>query len=404
MARDAVIPRVALLRRVERVALVFLACAALAATCLAHPARRALAEGLPEPKLAEAEAAALMDKGGNILYQRNGTKHMHPASVTKVMTAMVALDSGCDLGDTITLAAPDLGDDSQMGDYAEGDKATLGELLRVLLVYSANDAAYNIAEHVAGSQEAFVDLMNRKAAEIGMDNTHFLNTHGLGEDGHYTCAIDLCTMGRYALEHYPFIAQAGLMHSVGTTVQGERIVLYSTNRLLDTYPGIRGLKTGALIGNYTFVGGAGRGNTQLYVAVLGCKTLSARFDDAAALMDWGYAQYRERAVARRDWALRLQPHAYDLAAKVVVSPTSDAAVQLWPEGGALAYRSVLARPSSLLDAGDACGWTTWQQAGSELCGVAYATREQPVRVSSWPVFSLPLFTNTATLGRSDLVG
>ena len=119
----------------------------------AEAARMAALAAAPAPPLAEAQGAAIVDGGGNILWQKNGDQRMSPASTTKVMTAVVALDAlknGISLDDQVSLVAPDLGPEAQMADYANGEQAVLRDMLRVMLVYSANDAAYNVARHVAG--------------------------------------------------------------------------------------------------------------------------------------------------------------------------------------------------------------------------------------------------------------
>ena len=130
------------------------------------------------------------------------------ASITKVMTAIVALDSGVNLDEPCKITVPDLEEGSQVAGLTSDDTPTLRQLIMMMLVYSANDAAYNIAINVSGSQQAFVDQMNKKAAEIGMTHTQFQNPHGLDANGHYSTARDLALMGRYAREHYPLIASA----------------------------------------------------------------------------------------------------------------------------------------------------------------------------------------------------
>ena len=354
---------------------------------------------LDEPELTEADAAVLLDKGGNVLYAKEPEKREHPASITKVMTAMCVLDSGHKLDEVVDITAPDLGENSQMGDYATGDKITLGELLQVMLVYSGNDAAWNAGVYVAGSEEAFVDLMNKKAAQIGMDHTHFANCHGLEDDNHYSCAYDIALMGCYALEHYPYIAQTVVRHTVEAHVYDEVLVLNSTDRLLDTFDGIRGIKTGAIVNNYTFLGASGRGNTQLYTSVLGCQTFMGRFDDAAALMEWGYEHYQDKVLTRGNWVTRVEPYALDLGQKAILVSEQDFTGSVWPSMGKFGYSTVLNRPHHLLDVGQTYGWTSWRQSGSDLGFAYYTTRPAPQAVSSWPVFELPLFSDVSTLGR-----
>ena len=361
----------------------------------------ASAQEVAPPVFAEATCAALIDQNGNVVYQQNQEQRMSLASITKVMTAMCVLDSGISLDEVVPLVTPTLDEESQMAGYTEGDKASVRELLQVMLVYSANDAAHNLAVRVAGSIESFSDLMNKKAAEIGMKNSHFVNPHGLEDDNHYSCAIDLARMGKYALENYPFIAQTITMRSVKTTAHGEAIELLSTDDFLDSYSGARGIKTGAVITNYTFLGAAGRGNKQLYSAVLGCTSAEGRFADTITLMDWGFARYRDMQISCASWVLRAQPYAYDFGLRAVVSSPKDTFASVRSKGGDASYVNVMSRSNRLLEADTVYGWSRWTQSGTNMGTALYATRSKPVRVSSWPLFSLPLFTDMSQLDGSD---
>lgn len=358
---------------------------------------RAEAQEVAPPAFKEATCAALIDQGGNIVYQQNPEQHMSLASITKIMTAMCVLDSNVPLDEVIPLTTPELDEDSQMAGYVEGDKASIRELLQVMLVYSANDAACNLAVRVAGSIQAFSDLMNKKAAELGMTNSHFVNPHGLEDDNHYSCAIDLVRMGKYALENYPFIAQTITKRSVSTTVHGEAIEFLSTDHFLDYYPGARGIKTGAVVTNYTFLGASGHGNKQLYSAVLGCASAEGRFEDTITLMDWGYARYRDMQISNKSWILRAQPYAYDFGQRAIVSSPQNSYASVRSKGGDASYVNVMSRSNRLLEAGTGYGWSRWTQGGSNMGTALYGTRSKPVRISSWPLFSLSLFADASQL-------
>jgi D-alanyl-D-alanine carboxypeptidase (penicillin-binding protein 5/6) len=349
------------------------------------------------PELVEAKGAVVIDQGGNVLYSLNPELELPLASITKVMTAVVALDAGMQLDQVVTLKDATGFVEPQMVCYGDGDQVTFRELLQVMLVWSANDAAYNVAILTAGSVDAFADLMNAKAKELGMDHSHFRNPHGLDEEGHYSCAIDLARLSRYALEKYPFIANTVLMPEVSTTVRGERITLSATDWLLKQYSGIRGVKTGFVTDNYTFMGASGRGPVQLYTAVVGCTSGLGRFTDTAILMDWAYDRYDEVSLSNASWPVRLQPYAYDLLLKTAVMPNSNYVAKMWPGGGDLSYASVLARPNRLLETAKPAGWTSWSQSDRTMGRSFYDTAATPVRASSWPVFSEPLFIDTSSL-------
>ncbi len=373
----------------------------LVCVCLfACPTGSALAEQVDsEPDLKEAEGAALIDSGGNVLYEFNANEQFPPASTTKVMTAMVALDSGHKLDETVDIVIDDLGEGGQLADYGDEDQIPLGELMEVMLVYSGNDAAYNTACYVAGSEEEFAKLMNEKAKAIGMTNTHFVNSHGMDVDDHYSCAKDLAIMGRYALQHYPFIANAVVKEDVETTVHGEQIVLMATDQLLGKFDGIRGVKSGAVGAGYSFVGASGRGNVQLYSGVIGCKTPMGRFDDTAALMEWGYENFVDRMVTHPQWVTRWQPYAFNLGYKVPLSETREVQCSVWPDGADISSVNMMPRTNSLAQTSTVYGWTNWKQ-GERNVGISLSkSGNRPERMSAWPQFSLPLFKEPDSVGK-----
>ena len=335
----------------------------------------AAAAELGEPTIAHGKSAIVVDSAGNVLYGLNPDEEMPMASITKVMTAMV-----------------------QQAGYVETDTPTFRELMEVMLVFSGNDAALNVATNVAGSEQAFVDLMNQKAQEIGMEHTHFANPHGLDAEDHYSCASDLVKMGRYALSHYPYIAQTVVKRSTTAHVNGYEVVLSSTDELVGSYAGMRGIKTGAEDSGYAFLGACERDNVQLYTCVLGADTADGRFEDTVSMLDWAYGTYQRLDPSRDSWVVRLQPWAYGLGLKVVVSPSDSTAGMVWPDGSDVSYSTTMAGPTTLLDAGTLCSTTLWTQQDRSLGGTHLRTRSVPVCVSAWPALCLPLFYDTATLG------
>lgn len=358
----------------------------------------ALAADLGEPELSEAQSAYLVDQVGNVLYEKNAEDEMPMASTTKIMTAMVALDSGKSLDDLCTIQPFEDSEGAQMAGYVTTDTPTFGELLRVMLVYSANDAAYNVAVNVSGSEEAFVELMNQKAQELGLDHTHFANTHGLEADEHYSCAKDLATMGRYALQNYPLIAQLVSTEQTMGTVNGEDVWFASTDQLLTSYAGARGIKTGAVASGTCFLGAAERNNVQLFSAVMGCTTSAGRFNDTAALWDWAFNSYRRYEVAHKAVTLRLHDYAYNFLFKVAFAATDDAEAMVWPGGGDLSYTLQSPNIQLLMEPGGGYGSSTWTQSGRTLCHAYFGARPRLVRASAWSPFTLPLFYSAQELG------
>ncbi|MCH3948669.1 MAG: D-alanyl-D-alanine carboxypeptidase [Olsenella sp.] len=348
-------------------------------------------DSLSGPVLSEAQCAIVEDSAGNVLYEKNADKQMPMASITKVMTAMVALDSGIDLDTRCQIHATNLGADSQTAGFVEGDTPTLRELLRVMLVYSANDAAENVALNVAGSEDAFVELMNEKAQELGMTSTHFVNPHGLDEDGHYSTVSDLALMGRVALSEYPFIASTVHTHSVTVSVAGTQKTFYSTDELLGTYRGIRGIKTGYVAGSAAFLGACQRNGVELFTCVLGAQTSSGRFADTATLLDWAYANFKRVSVASDSWVVGVRPYAYNFAMSCAVMPIGDETAAMWPEGGSLSFSTTMLQRNLVVDNGQPVGSTTWTQDGRSAGSVHYAARLSLANIPRVNVFTLPLY-------------
>ncbi|MDI9590419.1 MAG: D-alanyl-D-alanine carboxypeptidase family protein [Acidobacteriota bacterium] len=343
-----------------------------------------------EPVIDEGAAAVVMDAGGEVLFDRNGEQELPPASITKVMTAMVALDSGIPLDEPIAFVVVEYPEGAQLAGYKDGDTPTLRELLIVSLVYSGNDAAMNVAYAVGGSKEGFADLMNRKVEELGLSHTHFMNPHGLEEEGHYSNARDLCTMGRYALEHYPFIRDAVRMQGVDIVADGKTIGLESTDELLKTYDGMLGIKTGNTESGASFLGAARRDLVTLYSCVLCCETREGRFKDSASLLDWGFGLYAERPLARAERPMRVAQWQDGFWLRCPVSAQRSVNGSVF-QGGEVTYQTVMLRPNALVSAGSTYGTTVWSQGDRHVGSVEYRATDDPVRSPAWNPFLLPLF-------------
>ena len=314
-----------------------------------------------EPKLTEATTAIVTDAQGNVLWSKNPDQELPMASITKVMTAMVALDSGIDLDKPCEITVPNFEAGSQVAGLTADDTPTLRQLIMMMLVYSANDAAYNIAINVSGSQQAFVEQMNKKAAEIGMTHTQFQNPHGLDADGHYSTARDLALMGRYAREHYPLIASAVHTRSYTTTVGGEQHTFHSTDDLMDTYRGLLGIKTGAEDSGTAFLGASKRGNVTLYTCVLGCQTTQGRFDDTAILMDWAYHNYNRISVQRANQVIQIRFSEDNFLLSAVVKPSTSTTYMAWPGSKDFTYQTTMLSPNYPVANNQLISSTDWSQ-------------------------------------------
>lgn len=241
-----------------------------------------------------APAAVLMEpKTGRVLFEKNSHEVCCCASITKVMTmilVMEALDSGkISLQDTVSAsehAASMGGSDIWL---KPGETMTVDELIKAVMVASANDAAVALAEHVCGSEDLFVSEMNRKAKELSMAETVFKNCNGLDEDGHVTSAYDVALMSRELIKHKKIFDYTSIWMDY---LRDGKTQLVNTNKLLKSYKGITGLKTGTTSqAGSCITATATRENLTLNAVVLGGANGKERFKDAAVLMDFGFANY-----------------------------------------------------------------------------------------------------------------
>lgn len=267
-----------------------LCCAALALLCL-MPASAWAAAGEPA---VEAGAALLMERDtGAVLYESNAHARLEPASVTKVMTmllVMEALDSGrLALDDMVTASAHAASMGGSQVYLKEGEQMSVRDLLKAVAVASGNDAAVALAEHLAGSEDAFVARMNQRAEELGMEDTTFVNCTGLPAEGHLTSAYDIAVMSRELLSH-PAIREYTTIWM--DSLRDGQFQLANTNKLIRFYSGATGLKTGSTdTALYCLSASAERDGMELIAVVLQSPTSDQRFASARALLDYGFANY-----------------------------------------------------------------------------------------------------------------
>ncbi|WP_258360861.1 D-alanyl-D-alanine carboxypeptidase family protein [Moorella sulfitireducens] len=247
-----------------------------------------------EPSIT-ATAAILMEAGtGQVLYEYGAREERPPASTTKIMTAILALELG--RPDTPVKVSSYAATTPGASIYlTTGEILTLGDLVKGALLNSGNDATVAIAECLAGTEAGFAWLMNRKARQIGAFHTHFNNPHGLTDPDHYTTAYDLALMARYALDNPIFRRLVATQEDQIPGPDGVRY-LYNTNRLLGSYPGADGVKTGTTdAAGQCLVASATRAGRRLIAVVLGSWD---RYADARALLDYGFNDfYNETAPA-----------------------------------------------------------------------------------------------------------
>lgn len=246
--------------------------------------------------LTYAKAVVLMEKStGKVLYSENENELLYPASVTKIMAILLvceAIDSGrIKLSDMVTCSDNAASKGGSQIWLEPGESMTVEELLKATCIYSANDACTLLGEYISGSEQTFVDDMNKKAQQLGMTNTHFDNCTGLDDttDTHLTTAYDVALMSRELLNH-DFVKQYTTIW-MDSLREGET-QLVNTNRLVRFYDGITGLKTGTTEKAGCCVAAtAERNDMELIAVVMGSENSTDRFTSAQNLLDWGFANY-----------------------------------------------------------------------------------------------------------------
>ncbi|MDY6042024.1 MAG: D-alanyl-D-alanine carboxypeptidase family protein [Candidatus Faecousia sp.] len=245
------------------------------------------------------KSAVLMDVAtGTVLYEQNVHEPLAPASVTKVMTMLLimeAIDSGkIGWDDTVTASEAAAAKGGSQIYLKVGEQMSVTDMVKSIAVSSANDCACAMAEHIAGSEPAFVEMMNQRASELGMNDTHFVNCTGLDDDDsakeHRTSAYDIALMSRELLKNHPDIKKYTTIWM--DTVRGGVFGLANTNKMVRFYSGCTGLKTGFTSGaGYCLSASAARDGMELIAVVMGAKTSKDRFAACKSMLDYGFANF-----------------------------------------------------------------------------------------------------------------
>lgn len=246
-------------------------------------------------------AILIEQKTGQILYEHNMHEKLRPASVTKVMSLLLimeALDSGqISLTDKIPCTEDAAGMGGSQIWLEVGEELTVDEMLKAICVVSANDCTVAMADYLCGSQEAFVQKMNERAKELGMNDTTFKNCHGIDEDGHVTSAYDIALMSRELLNNHPSIMNYTTIWM--DTLRNGESELVNTNKLIRNYKGATGLKTGSTsVALYNLSASATRDGLSLIAVIMKAPTTKIRFAEAQKLLDYGFSNYQYKLIAR----------------------------------------------------------------------------------------------------------
>lgn len=362
---------------------------ALCVLCTLSPAAGA------EDLAVDAQACLLMEKStGQVLYAVNEHEALEPASVTKIMTillTMEAIDSGAlAYSDIVTASAYA----SSMGGsqiwLKENEQMTVEDMLKAVCVASANDCAVALAEHLAGSCAAFVDRMNQRAQELGMNDTHFVNPTGLPAEGHVTSAYDIALMSRELILHHPDIRRFTTIWM--DTLRDGSFTLSNTNKLIRYYEGATGLKTGSTdAAKYCLAATAERDGMELIAVVLKSPTGTQRFESAKVLLNYGFAAY---ALADIQPTEPLSPIPVRLGAADSVTAVLQGDTSLLTEKSRLGDLTLevqlepeLAAP---VQAGQQVGTLTVTSGGETLATLPLTAGESVERLGYWDIFQLCL--------------
>ena len=243
----------------------------------------------------ESESAILIEaKTGKILYEKNPNNPLRPASVTKIMSILLIMEAIENNEITLETKISCSENASSMGGsqiwLSETENLTVHEMLKAICIASANDCTYAMAEFLCGSEEVFVQKMNDKAKELGMKNTVFKNCHGLDEDGHVSSSYDIALMSKELLTNYPEITEYTTTWM--DSLRDGKSELVNTNKLIRTYEGATGLKTGSTsLALYNLSASATRNDLSLIAVVMRAPTPKIRFNEAKLLLDYGFNTY-----------------------------------------------------------------------------------------------------------------
>ncbi len=365
--------------------LAFLLCGALSVV-LSVPL--VIAEEAPPFELNCRSAILMEAETGRVLYEKNADEALPPASVTKIMTlllVMEAIDSGS-LGwdDTVTASAYATSMGGSQIFLKEGEQMSVRDMVKSVVIASANDAAVALAEHICGSESAFVSKMNARAAELGMKSTAFENTNGLDDttDTHLTSARDIAIMSRELIKHKEILKYSSTWMD---TVRGGEFGLTNTNRLVRFYNGCTGLKTGSTAkAKFCISATAERDGMSLIAVIMAAPSRDERNAAAKALLDWGYANF---SLYRSSVEL---PDSIKVTAgkRETCKINAEGLCLVIPKGAEKRIKTTVELPSELsapLERGSCIGSVKFELDGSELGRCDVKTAEETEKINFFDI-------------------
>jgi D-alanyl-D-alanine carboxypeptidase (penicillin-binding protein 5/6) len=350
-----------------------------------------------EPKALNIQTAAtsailLEQSTGRILYEKNSHERMSPASITKVMTlllAMEAIEKGkLKLTDTITCSehAASMGGSTIC--FGTGEHLSCDNVLKGIVVSSGNDAAVSMAERIGGSEANFVNMMNQRAKELGMKDTHFVNACGLDAENHYSSAYDISIMSLELLKHplifnYTKIWSGKLYYPERKDPKKREFNLFNTNKLIRFYQGANGIKTGSTgKAKFCLSGAAVRNGMQLIAVVMGCANNKERFKEASQLLNIGFDNYQISNIVRKNTIMSKIEVEQGKVDNVPVVTERDANA-LMQKGESLSIKKEmkLNKLKAPVKKGDVAGYILYKANGNEICKVKLIVASDVNRMS-----------------------
>ena len=343
---------------------------------------------LPVPALAASKpnvtvpSALLMTMDGRVLWSRQPDTERRVASTIKMLNALVVREHA-NLDDTVIVSAKAAKTADGVG-LVKGQRLTVRQLLQMMLVASANDAAEAIAIHIGGTEANYVKLMNAKAKSLGLAHTHTRDPHGLGKKEHST-ARDLSVLARTVMAD-PVLRKIVLMKKVSVPRPHKKPVsVDSTDQLLGHYAGIEGVKTGFTNpAGYCFVGAAKRGRIELLSVVLGAKTLKARFSESRKLLNWGFDGFKVKTVVSATATMGVVRVRDGVAASDPVHASRDATALVWTHQPVTTSITLPVEVSAPVHRGDQLGVVRAVQGTKTLAAVALLAGADVARAAPSP--------------------
>lgn len=253
-----------------------------------------------------AESSILVEEStGKVLYEKNSNEKKAPASMTKVMTLLLIMEAiesnKIGLNDMVTISSNAASMGGSQVFLEANSQIKVSELIKSIAIASANDSAVALAETIGGTEEAFVNMMNKKATSLGCKNTNFVNVHGLDDDNHYTTAYDMSLMARELLKHPTILNYSNIYEDFLNKPDGTTTWMVNTNKLIKYYNGLDGLKTGFTSkAGYCITATAKRNDMRLISVVMKEPTTESRSNDTISLLNYGFSNYKLKTIVSKD--------------------------------------------------------------------------------------------------------